>query len=448
MSSKQIVARNLSAAFLAGPWCRDGLIERGTLAWGRRGRWLVSLTSRVLGAFGEHPPRGAEAALAEFIGNDDGFANAWSRSQAGQPSSPHQVFWATPAMDPAPGPPASWQLPQFPTTSALGDWLGLAPKELDWFADCHGHEGKVPPGPLRHYTYRWVAKRGGKGRLLEMPKGRLKAIQRRLLHDLLDKIPPHDAVHSFRRGRSVATFSAPHAGRPLVLHLDLRDFFPSIPAARVHALFRTAGYPVTVARTLTGLCTNVVPTDVWDGLSLPGGGDWRQRQMYHQPHLPQGAPTSPALANLCAFRLDRRLAALARAAGAVYTRYADDLAFSGADHFERGARRFHVAVCAIALEEGFEVHTRKTRFMRQGVRQQLGGVVVNVRPNVGRGEYDQLKATLTNCARHGPRSQNHARVRDFRGHLAGRIAYLRMLNPSRGQRLQALFETIPWAESV
>src|SRR5262249_34379263 len=151
-------------------------------------------------------------------------------------------------------------------------------------------------------------------------------------------------------------------------------------------------------------------------------------QLFHHSHLPQGAPTSPALANLCAFRLDCRLAALTEAVEGRYTRYADDLAFSGDRKLETCARRFQVAVCRIALEEGFEVYTRKTRFMRQGVRQQLCGIVLNAHPNIQRQEFDQLKAILHNCIRYGPTSQNRAGRADLQAHLAGRIAYVAMLN--------------------
>jgi hypothetical protein len=82
--------------------------------------------------------------------------------------------------------------------------------------------------------------------------------------------------------------------------------------------------------------------------------------------------------------------------------------------------------------------------MRPGVCQRVTGVVVNAHPNVGRDVYDLLKATLHNCVRHGPAAQNRAGHSDFRAHLAGRVAHVTMLNPARGDRLQALFDRIAW----
>jgi hypothetical protein len=444
MAPIETTARNLAAAFLTGPWSRGGLIAQGALACGVRHPWLKALARRVLQGFpGPGLPDWDQ--LTAFLLADHGFVNA---CRAG--CLPRlQLFWLPPVMAPASGAPAGWQLPALATPGALADWLGLTPAELTWFADCHGRAAGAPAGPLRHYTYRWLPGRAGKVRLLEMPKRRLKEGQRRLLHELFDHIPCHDAAHGYRGGRSVLTYAAPHARRALVLRFDLRDFFPAVRGARVHALFRTGGYPVAVARLLTGLCTNVVPADVWQAMPVRAyatGTGTDRRPLYEAPHLPQGAPTSPALANLCAYRLDCRLAALARSLGARYTRYADDLAFSGGPELERGARRFQVQVCRIALEEGFEVHTRKSRFMRQGVCQQLAGIVVNDHPNVRRAEYDRLKAILTNCVRHGPAAQNRDGRADFRGHLAGRVAYVAMLSPARGQRLRALFDQIRWDE--
>jgi hypothetical protein len=339
----------------------------------------------------------------------------------------------------APGALAAWNVPALSTPAALAEWLQVDLPRLDWFADRRGWEAVSPPGSLRHYNYHWRVKRSAKPRLLEVPKPRLKAIQRQLLHELLEHIPAHEAAHGYRRGRSVATYSGLHCGQAIVLRFDLYDFFPSVTAARVHALFHTAGYPRAVARLLTGLCTNVVPEEILDVHG--GAGQWSR---YRSPHLPQGAPTSPALANLCCHRLDRRLAALAVSLNAHYSRYADDLAFSSGPELVRSARRFQVLVCRIALEEGFEVNTRKSRFMRQGIRQQLAGVVLNQHLNVRRAEYDRLKAILTNCVRHGPATQNREGRCDFKAHLAGRIAYVAMLNPTRGQRLWAAFHQVVW----
>jgi hypothetical protein len=82
--------------------------------------------------------------------------------------------------------------------------------------------------------------------------------------------------------------------------------------------------------------------------------------------------------------------------------------------------------------------------MRQGVRQQLAGVVVNVHPNVRRADFDTLKAILTNCLRHGPASQNREERPDFRAHLLGRIGYVAHLQPQRGAKLRRLFDGIIW----
>lgn len=436
MPADRSFARNLAAAFLAGPWDLEGLTERGALACGAGGPWLRRLARRVLAAFGGQPTAPDEERLTRFLIADDGFIQAWEEPDPELHA--RQLFWVRPAMTSGAAGAASWPVPGLPSLTALAECLNLAPGELDWFADCQGRGACLPAGPLGHYTYRWVRSRAGKARLLEAPKPRLKAIQRRLAHELLERIPMHEAAHGYRRGHSVVTYATPHVGRAIVLRFDLRHFFPSIRSSRVHALFRTAGYPAAVARRLTGLCTNVVPEEVWRTL----GG--REGLIYSSRHLPQGAPTSPALANLCAYRLDCRLAGLARAVGARYTRYADDLAFSGNDRLERCARRFQVQVCRIALEEGFEVHTRKSRFMRCGTCQQLVGIVVNERPNIHRREYERLKAILFNCSRHGPDSQNRERRSDFRAYLLGRIAYVAQLNPPRGRRLRSLFDRIVW----
>jgi hypothetical protein len=199
-----------------------------------------------------------------------------------------------------------------------------------------------------------------------------------------------------------------------------------------------------VADLLGGLCTTATPGEIW----RPPGADphdlFAARQVYSRPHVPQGAPTSPALANACAYRMDCRLAALAEAAGARYTRYADDLAFSGDGDFARRARRFSHHVGAILIEEGFQANYRKTRLMRAGARQHLAGLVTNAHLNIPRDDYDRLKAILTNCLRLGPATQNRDNHPAFREHLEGRVGFVETVNAARGRKLRSLLERIDW----
>jgi hypothetical protein len=230
--------------------------------------------------------------------------------------------------------------------------------------------------------------------------------------------------------------------------MDLEEFFPSIGAARIYRVFRGFGYPEGVARVLAGLCTLKVSKGVLDSVPHPGFAEHRdegalaarvrtRRRLMHR-HLAQGAPTSPALANLASYGLDARVAGAARAAGAIYTRYADDLVFSGDAAFARRAQRFESLVAAIALEEGFQVNHRKTRVMRRGQPQQVVGLMTNEHPNVPRAERERLEAILTNAVRHGLESQNRAQHPHFLDSLRGRVAWVQHANPVHGLKLRRL----------
>jgi RNA-directed DNA polymerase len=344
------------------------------------------------------------------------------------------------------GAASEWDVPLIATTGDLAGWLGVEISDLEWFADLKGLGTKTNASPIRHYHYRILAKEFGNIRLIEAPKSRLKVLQRKILRAVFEKIPAHPAVHGFLKGRSVKSFIAPHVGQRVVLRMDLQDFFPSIAGVRVQTLFRTLGYPEDVADRLGGICTNAAPHDLWNGLELRMvRRQLREtRDLYSRPHVPQGAPTSPALANLCFYRTDCRLASLAKSAGAVYTRYADDLAFSGDEAFNRRAEHFSLHVAAIVMEEGFQVHHRKTRVMRQSMRQHLAGLVANQKPNVRRTDFDRLKATLTNCVRLGPFSQNRDHHLHFQAHLEGRVGFVEAINAVKGKRLRAIYDQIRW----
>lgn len=441
--SRHHVAFELANAVLAGPNSPEEFAARIALALGRKPRWVAPLARRIFERFGSHLVHSMRAELVELIESDQSFRGAWSNR-----TPPHidHYFLDPPQMEPRRGALAACALPALPTPGDIAKWLGLSITELDWFADLK-QRNERGDGHLSHYHYQWIEKREGY-RLIESPKPRLKEIQRRILREILQGVPAHRAAHGFVRGRSSRTYATPHIEKLMVLRMDLCNFFGSVPAARIHALFRTLGYPPVAAFVLTGLCTNSAPSRVLK--AIPSIGQQyvlplRERAQLECRHLPQGAPTSPALANLCALHLDLRIDALAQATGCDYTRYADDIAISGAEDLRRRVDKLSTIIAAIALEEGFEVNHHKTRAMHQSHRQMLTGIVVNRKLNVRRASYDELKAILHNCARDGANSQNRAKHGDFRAHLAGRIEYLGNLNPIKGEKLKAVFGRIEWS---
>jgi hypothetical protein len=443
-SFQSLVAHALASAFLIGPWTAATLRRLGAEVLGSEPDWMASLASAVRRHF-RAPPDAEEGLerLAAFIESHASFQAAFlSRRRI-----PHIRRWIAPAPTMGHTP---WPVPPAATLVELARLLEAEPTELEWLADTRRYLRRSKSPLLEHYHCSWMPKRRGGYRLIEVPKPRIKAVQRRVLHRILDAIPPHERAEGFVRGRSVSSHAARHAGRAAVLCLDLEDFFTSIPYGRVFHVFRAAGYPTPVARVLAGLCTTALPLARLascprpeDAAALPRYQ--RLRESALSQHLPQGAPTSPALANLCALGLDRRLSRAAAAAGLEYSRYADDLAFSGGEGFARGVKDFAAFAAGIALDEGFQVNFRKTRLMRRAQRQHVCGLVVNARPNIARRDYDRLKAVLTNCVRHGAASQNRQQLADFRGHLRGRLAWVEAVAPARGVKLRALFDAIDWA---
>lgn len=457
MAKDKLTVLALADTMLAAQCTLDGLVAACDRVFGQSLPWaprvceaLIERTGDNFHFFSRHEIAGLLLQLLGRgpydVGSDEDGDNG------GEGEEPPDLVALPPVrrycIDPPLRPPTeAWlaplELPELSTVGALAAWLNEPLGALEWFADQWRLAGDAQ-SRLQHYHYQWLPKRSGGLRLIEIPKERLRRIQQKILHQVLDAVPPHPAAHGFRRRRSCVTHAALHVGKDIVIRMDLKDFFPSIQYARIHALFEKLGYSPTVAGTLARICVNRAPRGIFRERDFGGSLPWAERQALKSPHLPQGSPCSPALANLCAYRLDIRLETLAQSLGASYSRYADDLVFSGDRDFARAAERFHVHVAAIALEEGFCINTRKTRLMREGTRQQVTGVVVNAHPNIARDEYDRLKATLTNCVRHGPASQNHDNHPNFRAYLAGRISYVKMVNANRAARLRRLSDAIVW----
>jgi RNA-directed DNA polymerase len=437
--SADAVVVALAAAFLDGPWTPEGLTHRGRAAVGSpRAGWVAKVAAAVLAQF-HRPPHDAPRELHACILGSTAYGSAKrAAARRGVPLRMAHLAVGTTRMR-----GNRFGVPELHTVLDVAEFLEVAPEHLDWFADLRRHQVRAAGRALHHYRSAWTAKRGVP-RLLEAPKPRLKHLQRRVLHEILDRVPAHDVAHGFVPGRSALTGAWDHVQARTVARFDLEGFFASIPASRVYGRFRLMGYAEPVAHVLTGLTTHVTPLTVLRTMPDGGAADarFRLRRNLSQAHLPQGAPTSPALANLCAHAVDRRLDGLARAVGATFTRYADDLTFSSTAGLDPTA--LARSVSRIVADEGFVLNPAKTRTRGRGARQLVTGLVVNDHPNVPRDEFDRLKAVLHNCVVHGAASQNRAAHPDFRAHLEGRVSRVEFVNPAKGQRLRRSFERIPW----
>jgi hypothetical protein len=416
----QSLAVALADAFLAGEWNRAELVVQGAEILADTPRWLGRLVSTMQNAY-ERAPRDRPRELANFLLGLDVFqqnvGHVRIRQRPVRPTKTVQSRWNGPRID---------------DLGVLARWLEVTDDHLDWFADRRGLNRHARDSRLHHYVYRWLP-----GRLIEAPKPRLRELQRRILAEVLGPVPVHGSVHGFVPGRGPHTFAAVHTGQRTVIRVDLTCFFASVAAPRVYGLFRTMGHPEPVAHTLAALCTARTPAAVLRAAPSTLVDRTFRIARLRGPHLPQGAPTSPALANLCAYRLDRRLSGLAAAFGARYARYADDLAFSGDLSLAR-AGALAARVESIVADEGFRVHRAKTRVRGRGDRQTLAGLVVNEHPAVPRTEYDRLRAVLHDAVRNGLDVANRGRRPDFPAYLAGRVAWVGHRHPARAAKLSAM----------
>ena len=317
------------------------------------------------------------------------------------------------------------ELPVLHTGQDVAARMGISLQSLRWLTY---HRSSAT---LVHYHRYSIAKKTGGVRYISAPKAALKQAQRWVLDNVLDRLEIEPYAHGFVPGRSIVSNAAAHVNRNVVLNLDLKEFFPSITFRRVKGLFHKVGYSEHVATVLALLCTE--PPRL--ATELDG-------KVYHvalgQRVLPQGACTSPSITNALCRRLDRRLAGLAHKHGFTYTRYADDLTFSGDNGAAVG--RLLRSVRSIVGGEGFTEHPRKTKVMRRANRQEVTGVTVNVRPTVARKEVRELRAILYNAACHGLTSQNRANHPDFAAYLRGRVEFVCMVDPQRAPALRAALQ--------
>ncbi|MEM1213891.1 MAG: reverse transcriptase family protein [Planctomycetota bacterium] len=242
---------------------------------------------------------------------------------------------------------------------------GRSIEQLATALDLTAHQLRITPASYHTFT---IPKRRGGQRQLASPAPDLKRLQRTILRRLLRRLRVHPAATGFEPGLSIAHNAAFHTGQAVVIKLDLKDFFPSTTADRVDQYFRRVGWDAEAAGLLTQLTT-------------------------HDAGLPQGAPTSPRLANLVNHVLDAQIHRYVTKHRGTYTRYADDITVSYPEDWPKYVRGTIQKVRRIAKAHGYTVHTRgKLRVLRQHQQQRVTGLVVNQSVNLPRQKRRWLRA--------------------------------------------------------
>ena len=315
------------------------------------------------------------------------------------------------------------QLPALPDALTLAQAMNIPVGELRFLAFARR------TSTLTHYQRFKIPKKTGGERLISAPMPRLKRAQRWILDNILNLVEVHDAAHGFRPGRSIVTNAAPHVQAHVVVNLDLEDFFPTVTYQRIKGVFRKLGYSEAVATMLALLCSEAET----DTVRLDG-------QTYYvaqgERFLPQGAPSSPAITNIICRGLDTRLNGLAKSLGFIYTRYADDLTFSGSKDVADNVGRLLRRTKFIVGDENFRVHPGKTRIFRQGRRQEVTGLTVNQRVNVSRKTLRNFRATLFQIERDGPAGKRWGNGGDVIEAIEGFANFVAMVDPPKGHAFQ------------
>jgi len=313
-------------------------------------------------------------------------------------------------------------LPPMHNAQDLAQAMGLSVPELRFLA----FDRRV--SRISHYRRFAMPKKTGGERIISAPMPRLKRAQYWILDNVLARVPIHAAAHGFRKQRSIVTNAAPHVGQEIVINLDLKNFFPSIGLPRIKGVFTQLGYSEQVAATLALLCTEAPAEEVSvDGETFFVASGARA--------LPQGAPSSPALTNILCRRLDARLQGCAAKLGFTYTRYADDLTFSGGDGTGKLAGKLLWRARQIVIDEGFTPHPEKQHVMRSAQRQSVTGVVVNQKPAIERDTLRRFRATLFQVEKDGPASKQWNGNTNVIDALEGYALFIHMVDAAKGAPL-------------
>lgn len=290
-------------------------------------------------------------------------------------------------------------------------------------------------------------------RTICVPRPSIMRVQRWIAQNILNLVEPHTASYAFAPGRDLVGAAKCHLEAKWLVKLDVRHFFESIRESQVYGVFRSLGYGALISFQMARLCTRYPTHHRLDPRELEGRG--RGRMPYRQfpdGHLPQGAPTSPMLANLVMRSLDPKLAQLASSRGWTYTRYADDLAFSRPDVSDRSAATLLARDVEAELTRfGLQNNRNKMTISPPGGRKVLLGVLVDretprltrqFRNNIETHLYASLSPKIGVSAHKTKRG--FASTVGMKRHIAGLIAFAHQVDRGYAAKLYAEFNRIDW----
>lgn len=315
-------------------------------------------------------------------------------------------------------------LPAPENLEQLAELMQLDPSEVLWLS----YERAATT--VDHYTRFEIPKKSGGRRLISSPKPKLRVAQSWIAKNILDLLAPSRYATAFRPGTSIVDNASTHLNAAIVVKLDLKDFFPSIGFTRVRGYFEYIGFNPGIA-TILALITTDAPRVK---LTLDGATNYIA---VGERGLPQGACTSPALANLIATPLDGRLAGLCGALESkwAYTRYADDLTFSCRDK-NADVGRLLKALDKIVGDEGFRINADKTAVMRAPGRQVVTGLLVGDEIRLSRRDLRRLRAFLHRCEKDGMEAVSREIGKDALSVARGYLAYVTMVMPEHAADLK------------
>ena len=257
-----------------------------------------------------------------------------------------------------------------------------------------------------HYRRVTVAKKSGGTRELSVPDGILKKIQRRISEVILSRCAISRYATAYRFGSSVQANARAHVGRQRVLKLDVKHFFDSITYSAVkERCFPAERFSEPIRILLTMLC-------------------------YRGDALPQGAPSSPAITNIIMLPFDESVGAFCNERGIAYTRYCDDMTFSG--DFDAG--ELIAFVKTELFQNGFILNSEKTSLVGRGGRQTVTGIVVNDKPSVPSPYRDTLRQEMYYINKFGleshlERTNSPEQKLKYLEKLLGRINFVLQISP-------------------